>query len=271
MTARKGCDGNLLLLEFVVMLYKSFANMSRTTPASYRASSSQDEDTYPIVDEWDFTGTTRVPVYVKLPSKIIDKECELVDPHYLTNLLTTLKSINVDGVTVYFDYMRSFWHEFNEFFQDGSITIIQIGELRYPSNPAKHGWKYRGIGEFQCFIDHGDRVLAKARLAFEGAPISVKVGVPLVTSKSDGEFRVLNAAWDADIPVASECALAPESYGFLTSDKILEHSKPRNDLDRRHSSAFTYTGPAQALLEQHNFKIFQIFVKRMHGEAVEAT
>lgn len=57
---------------------------------------------------------------------------------------------------VYFEYMRSFRVEFDDFFMDGSITEIEIGlgacgELRYPSYPAKHGWEYPGIGEFQVF------------------------------------------------------------------------------------------------------------------------
>lgn len=50
--------------------------------------------------------------------------------------------------------MRSFRVEFDEYFEDGIISEIEIGlgacgELRYPSYPAKHGWKYPGIGEFQ--------------------------------------------------------------------------------------------------------------------------
>lgn len=58
---------------------------------------------------------------------------------------------------VYFDYMRSFRVEFDEFFAGGIITEIEIGlgpcgELRYPSYPAKHGWKYPGIGEFQVTV-----------------------------------------------------------------------------------------------------------------------
>lgn len=44
--------------------------------------------------------------------------------------------------------------EFNEFFEGGTISEIEVGlgacgELRYPSYPANHGWKYPGIGEFQ--------------------------------------------------------------------------------------------------------------------------
>lgn len=50
--------------------------------------------------------------------------------------------------------MRSFRVEFDEFFEDGVISMIVVGlgpcaELRYPSNPVKHGWRYPGIGEFQ--------------------------------------------------------------------------------------------------------------------------
>ncbi|TVU10567.1 hypothetical protein EJB05_44108, partial [Eragrostis curvula] len=146
------------------------------------------------------------------------------------------------AVEVYFDYMRSFRVEFDEYFEDGIISEIEVGlgacgELRYPSYPAKHGWKYPGIGEFQCYdrylqknlrkaaearghtiwargpdnaghynsepnqtgffcdggdydsyygrfflnwysqtlVDHADRVLMLARLAFEGQNIAVKV------------------------------------------------------------------------------------------------
>ncbi|KNA20074.1 hypothetical protein SOVF_055720 [Spinacia oleracea] len=146
------------------------------------------------------------------------------------------------AVEVYFDYMRSFRVEFNDFFEGGTISEIEVGlgacgELRYPSYPANHGWKYPGIGEFQCYdkylmkslekaaevrghlswgrapdntgsynswphktgffrdggdydsyygrfflnwyskvlIDHGDRVLSLANLAFEGFPIAAKL------------------------------------------------------------------------------------------------
>ncbi|MCL7023982.1 hypothetical protein MKW94_009522 [Papaver nudicaule] len=146
------------------------------------------------------------------------------------------------AVEVYFDYMRSFRVEFDEFFQQGVISEIEVGlgpcgELRYPSYPVKHGWRYPGIGEFQCYdkylmknlkkaaearghsfwahgpenagcytsqphetgffcdggdydsyygrfflnwysqvlIEHADRVLSLAKLAFEGTRIAVKV------------------------------------------------------------------------------------------------
>ncbi|PWA93190.1 beta-amylase 7 [Artemisia annua] len=68
---------------------------------------------------------------------------------------------------VYFDYMRSFRVEFDEFFVDGVILMIEIGlgpcgELRYPSNPVKHGWRYPGVGEFQCYDQYMLKSLTKA-------------------------------------------------------------------------------------------------------------
>ncbi|CAN0884095.1 Beta-amylase 7 [Linum grandiflorum] len=71
------------------------------------------------------------------------------------------------AVEVYFDYMRSFRVEFDEFFEDGIISLVEIGlgpcgELRYPSNPVKHGWRYPGIGEFQCYDQYMMRNLRKA-------------------------------------------------------------------------------------------------------------
>ncbi|KAL6128723.1 hypothetical protein ACLB2K_072078 [Fragaria x ananassa] len=146
------------------------------------------------------------------------------------------------AVEVYFDCMRSFRVEFDEFFQDDIISMIQVGlgpcgELRFPSCTVKHGWRYPGIGEFQCYdqyllkslrkaaearghsfwgrgpdnagsynsrphesgffcdggdydgyygrfflnwysrvlVDHGDRVLSLAKLAFDGTSIAVKL------------------------------------------------------------------------------------------------
>lgn len=146
------------------------------------------------------------------------------------------------ALEVYFDYMRSFRVEFDDFFVDGTFSMVEIGmgpcgELRYPSCPVKHGWRYPGIGEFQCYdqyllkslrkaaetrghafwargpdnagsynsrphetgffcdggdydryygrfflkwfsqvlLDHGDRVLSLAKLAFEGTCIAAKL------------------------------------------------------------------------------------------------
>ncbi|GAB4844484.1 Beta-amylase 7 [Ancistrocladus abbreviatus] len=71
------------------------------------------------------------------------------------------------AIEVYFDCMRSFRAEFDEFFEDGVISMIAIGlgpcgELRYPSCPVKHGWRYPGIGEFQCYDQYMLKSLRKA-------------------------------------------------------------------------------------------------------------
>jgi beta-amylase len=56
--------------------------------------------------------------------------------------------------------MRSFRVEFDEFFEDEIISEIEVGlgpcgELRYPSYPEKHSWRYPGIGEFQVHFFFG--------------------------------------------------------------------------------------------------------------------
>ncbi|KAB2597685.1 beta-amylase 7 [Pyrus ussuriensis x Pyrus communis] len=68
---------------------------------------------------------------------------------------------------VYLDCMRSFRVEFDEYFKNGSISMIQVGlgpcgELRYPSCPVKHGWRYPGVGEFQCYDQYLLKSLRKA-------------------------------------------------------------------------------------------------------------
>ncbi|XP_076893305.1 beta-amylase 2, chloroplastic-like isoform X2 [Bidens hawaiensis] len=284
------------------------------------------------------------------------------------------------ALEVYVEFMKSFRIEFDEFFKNGVITKIEVGlgacgELRYPSYPAKHGWEYPGIGEFQCYdkylkkslekaaesrawssppddagcynsqpqdtglfcdgggyqtaygsfflnwyskclIDHADRVLAMAKLVFsKRTPIAAKLsGIPwwyksdshaaeltagyyntatregyapiasmLKKNKTALNFtcaelegfpeamadheglvsQVLNAAWDAGIPVASESALpCHDRQGY---NKILELAKPRNDPGDGHLSAFTYHWLNDDLFEKENFREFELFVKRMHG------
>lgn len=71
------------------------------------------------------------------------------------------------AVEVYFDFMRSFRVEFDDFFVSGIFSEIEVGlgpcgELRFPSYPEKHGWHYPGIGEFQCYDQYLLRSLRKA-------------------------------------------------------------------------------------------------------------
>ncbi|KAJ1694431.1 hypothetical protein LUZ63_011129 [Rhynchospora breviuscula] len=63
------------------------------------------------------------------------------------------------ALEVYFDFMRSFRVEMDEFFKGGVISNIEIGlgpcgELRYPSYPTEQGWIYPGIGEFQYYNEY---------------------------------------------------------------------------------------------------------------------
>jgi beta-amylase len=290
---------------------------------------------------------------------------------------------------VYYDYTRSFRQNLSDFFDDGTITEIEVGlgacgELRYPSYPERNGWKYPGIGEFQCYdkylmeslkkaaeerghpewatgpsnageynskpqdtgffrdggdydsyygrfflnwyskvlIEHGDQVLRLANLAFEGVKIAAKVsgihwwyktashaaelaagfynpanrdgyaaianmlakneaafnftcvelrtldqaeGYPEALADPEGlVWQVLNAAWDAAIPVASENALPCfDREGY---NKILENAKPRKDPDGRHLVAFTYLRLNDQLMEKENFQEFAQFVRRLHGD-----
>jgi hypothetical protein len=58
---------------------------------------------------------------------------------------------------VYYDFMKSFRQEMKEFFDDETITEIEVGlgpcgELRYPSYPETQGWVFPGIGEFQVSV-----------------------------------------------------------------------------------------------------------------------
>nr|CAD1820825.1 unnamed protein product [Ananas comosus var. bracteatus] len=71
------------------------------------------------------------------------------------------------GIEVCFDFMRSFRTEFDNLFEDGLIAAVEIGlgasgELRYPSHPERMGWRYPGIGEFQCYDKYMQQNLRRA-------------------------------------------------------------------------------------------------------------
>nr|XP_023927863.1 beta-amylase 8 [Quercus suber] len=216
----------------------------------------------------DFTSTPYVPVYVKLPTGVINNFCQLIDPEGVRQELSHLKSLNVDGVVidcwwgivegwspqkyvwsgyrelfniiqefklnlqvvmafheyggndsgdtlialpqwvmeigkdnpdifftdregrrnpeclswgidkervlkgrtaieVYFDFMRSFRTEFDDLFAEGQISAVEIGlgasgELKYPSFSERMGWRYPGIGEFQCYDKYLQQSLCRA-------------------------------------------------------------------------------------------------------------
>lgn len=71
------------------------------------------------------------------------------------------------GIEVYFDFMRSFRTEFDDLFVAGLICAVEIGlgpsgELKYPSLSERMGWRYPGIGEFQCYDRYLQQSLRKA-------------------------------------------------------------------------------------------------------------
>ncbi|EMS60553.1 Beta-amylase 8 [Triticum urartu] len=73
------------------------------------------------------------------------------------------------GIEVYFDFMRSFHMEFRSLSEEGLISAIEVGlgasgELRYPSCPEKMGWRYPGIGEFQCYDRYMQKNLRQSAL-----------------------------------------------------------------------------------------------------------
>ncbi|XP_059442304.1 beta-amylase 8 [Corylus avellana] len=218
--------------------------------------------------ESDFTGTPKIPVYVKISTGVINNFCQLIDPEGVRQEVNHLKSLNVDGVVVdcwwgiiegwspqkymwsgyrelfgivrefklklqvvmafheyggndsgdtlitlpqwvmeigkengdifftdregrrnteclswgidkervlkgrtgievYFDFMRSFRTEFDDLFAEGLISAVEIGlgasgELKYPSFSERMGWRYPGIGEFQCYDKYLQQSLCRA-------------------------------------------------------------------------------------------------------------
>ncbi|KAH6760828.1 beta-amylase 2 [Perilla frutescens var. hirtella] len=71
------------------------------------------------------------------------------------------------GIEIYFDFMRSFRTEFDDLFTEGLISAVEVGlgasgELKYPSFSERMGWRYPGIGEFQCYDKYLLQNLQKA-------------------------------------------------------------------------------------------------------------
>lgn len=75
---------------------------------------------------------------------------------------------------VYYDFMRSFRSAMDDYFARGVITEVEVGlgacgELRFPSYPERHGWKYPGIGEFQ--VCETARSCEPERVVLGGCPV----------------------------------------------------------------------------------------------------
>ncbi|KAL5731005.1 beta-amylase [Ranunculus cassubicifolius] len=60
------------------------------------------------------------------------------------------------AIEMYRDYMQSFKENMSDFLEAGVIIDVEVGlgpagELRFPSYQENRGWKFPGIGEFQCY------------------------------------------------------------------------------------------------------------------------
>ncbi|KAL9680085.1 hypothetical protein QQ045_017961 [Rhodiola kirilowii] len=71
------------------------------------------------------------------------------------------------GIEVYYDFMRNFRKEFDDLFIEDIVYAVEIGlgasgELKYPAFSERSGWRYPGIGEFQCYDKYLQRSLKKA-------------------------------------------------------------------------------------------------------------
>lgn len=69
----------------------------------------------------------------------------------------------------YADFMRAFRdefvHELGPIIEEVVIGCGPCGELRYPSYPEPNGWRFPGIGEFQCFDRRSLASLAQAAMS----------------------------------------------------------------------------------------------------------
>ncbi|KAI3457248.1 hypothetical protein Pfo_013911 [Paulownia fortunei] len=107
-------------------------------------------------------------VYIPIPEWILavgEKDPDIFYTNRSGNRNQEYLSLGVDNlplfqgrtaVEMYSDYMKSFRENMSDFLEAEAIIDIEVGlgpagELRYPSYPETQGWKFPGIGEFQCY------------------------------------------------------------------------------------------------------------------------
>ncbi|KAM3200233.1 hypothetical protein P3L10_032595 [Capsicum annuum] len=111
-------------------------------------------------------------VYIPLPKWVLEVGEKDPDIFYTNRAgirnKEYLLSLGVDNqrlfqgrtpIEIYRDYMASFTENMLDLLQAGAIIDIEVGlgssgELRYPSYPEALGWKFPGIGEFQCYDEY---------------------------------------------------------------------------------------------------------------------
>ncbi|OMO91330.1 Glycoside hydrolase, family 14 [Corchorus capsularis] len=127
----------------------------------------------------EYGGTDSANVLISLPQWILEIGKENQDIFFTDRegrRTTECLSWGIDkervlngrtGIEVYFDFMRSFRTEFDDLFAESLFSAVEIGlgpsgELRYPSFSERMGWRYPGIGEFQCYDKYLQQNLRKA-------------------------------------------------------------------------------------------------------------
>jgi Glycosyl hydrolase family 14 len=106
----------------------------------------------------------------------------------------------------YVDFMRSFREEFKtelgSLIEEIVVGAGPCGELRYPSYPEPNGWRFPGIGEFQCYDRRGLASLARAAMAV-GRPEWGNAGPHDAGTYNSGPeetgfFRGWGGRWDTE-------------------------------------------------------------------------
>lgn len=106
----------------------------------------------------------------------------------------------------YADFMRSFRDEFSSDLGDLIEEIIvgtgPCGELRYPSYPEPNGWRFPGIGEFQCYDRRALASLARAAAGLDhpewGNAGPHDSGSYNSTPDETNFFRSWGGGWDSE-------------------------------------------------------------------------
>jgi hypothetical protein len=106
----------------------------------------------------------------------------------------------------YVDFMRAFREEFKlelgELIEEVIVGCGPCGELRFPSYPEPNGWRFPGIGEFQCYDRRALASLARAAVAV-GRPEWGNAGPHDAGTYNSGPeetgfFRGWGGRWDTE-------------------------------------------------------------------------
>eukprot|EP00026_Physarum_polycephalum_P006918 Phypoly_transcript_06971.p1 GENE.Phypoly_transcript_06971~~Phypoly_transcript_06971.p1 ORF type:complete len:481 (+),score=75.82 Phypoly_transcript_06971:254-1696(+) len=97
------------------------------------------------------------------------------------------------GLEIYYDFMKSFQSATQPYILDGTLVKVSVGcgacgELRYPAYNEQFGWKYPGVGSFQCFDKYMLQNWAK-----HTANVSIDIDINLDLRKSLAECGPSNA------------------------------------------------------------------------------